>query len=108
MRRAGGNDELSLIEHKAAPRRPQVQIFSHVRFRYCSSFVLMKYRRMHPPRFLSNHRRLDWPDCLLELHCCKGKTVYPVRLLAERSGNLTFADNARGPSQGGYPALTVV
>jgi hypothetical protein len=47
---------------------------------------------MHPPRFLSNHHLLDWPDCFLELHCCKGKTVYPVRMLAERSGNLTFAE----------------
>ena len=47
---------------------------------------------MHPPRFLSNHRLLDWPDCFLELHCCKGKTLYPVRLLAERSGNLTIAE----------------
>jgi hypothetical protein len=33
----------------------------------------------------------DWPDCKLELHCCKGTVVVPVRLLAARHGDLTFA-----------------
>jgi len=47
---------------------------------------------MHPPRFLPSQRLLDWPACFLELHCCKGKSVYPVRLLAERRGNFTFAE----------------
>jgi len=44
----------------------------------------------HAP-FLPTHRLLDWPDCFLELHCCKGMTIYSVRLLAARGGNLTFA-----------------
>lgn len=47
---------------------------------------------MHPPPFLLQHRLMDWPECFLELHCCKGTTVYPVRLLAERRGNPTFAE----------------
>lgn len=46
---------------------------------------------MHPPPFLQSHRLLDWPDTVLELRCCKGVTFYPVRLLAQRSGDLTFA-----------------
>ena len=36
---------------------------------------------MHPPAFRLNHHLSDWPDCCLELHCCRGATVYPVRLL---------------------------
>ncbi len=45
---------------------------------------------MHPPPFLMSHRLLDWPDCHLEVHCCKGVTVWPVRLLHEKHGNHTF------------------
>jgi hypothetical protein len=47
---------------------------------------------VHPPRFLMSHRLLDWPVCSLELHCCKGTVLYPVRLLAEKCGNVTFAE----------------
>ena len=45
---------------------------------------------MHPPPFRPEHRLSDWPDCSLELCCCKGTTVYPVRLLASQHGNPTF------------------
>ena len=47
---------------------------------------------MHPPPFRPAHRLSDWPDCCLELHCCRGATVYPVRLLIKNSGDRTFAD----------------
>ncbi len=44
----------------------------------------------HPPRFLPSHKLSDWPRCSIELHCCKGTTVYPVKLLMERCGDITF------------------
>jgi hypothetical protein len=50
---------------------------------------------MHPPAFSVSHRLSDWPECVLELNCPKpaGRMVqYPVRLLAQRHGNLTFAE----------------
>jgi hypothetical protein len=47
---------------------------------------------VHPPRFLPIHRLSDWPDCYLEVHCCKGIVQMPVRMLIERYGNLTFGD----------------
>ena len=47
---------------------------------------------MHPPPFRPTHHLSDWPDCRLELHCCRGATVYPVRLLMKNSGDRTFAD----------------
>ena len=46
---------------------------------------------MHPPPFRPHQRLSDWPGCILELHCCKGTTRYPVRLLASRHGDCTFA-----------------
>jgi hypothetical protein len=45
---------------------------------------------MHPPPFRLTHRLSDWPDCRLELHCCRGATVYPVRLLMTNSGDPTW------------------
>ena len=45
---------------------------------------------MHPPPFRLTHRLADWPDCRLELHCCRGATVYPVRLLMTGYPGLTF------------------
>jgi len=46
---------------------------------------------MHPPPFRLDHRLSDWPNCRLELQCCKGTVVAPVRLLATQHGNVTFA-----------------
>jgi len=66
----------------------------------------MKDRRMHPPRFLPDHHRLlDWPDCFLEITCCKGTSLWPVRLLAKR-GNPTFRETLarlRCKAGGGRP-----
>jgi hypothetical protein len=45
---------------------------------------------MHPPPFRLDHKLLDWPECRLELHCCKGTVLAPVRLLAAQNGNVTF------------------
>ena len=62
---------------------------------------------MHPPPFRRDHRLSDWPDCHLEVRCCKGTTIYPLRLLAERHGNRTFADllaRLRCSRCGGRPA----
>jgi hypothetical protein len=65
---------------------------------------------MHPPPFRPEHRLSDWPDCSLELHCCnccKGVTVYPVRLLAKQHGNRTFGQllsQLRCKDCGGKPA----
>jgi hypothetical protein len=47
---------------------------------------------MHPSPFHMGHRLSDWPDCRLELHCCRGATIYPVRLLAKDRGDRTFAE----------------
>jgi hypothetical protein len=35
-------------------------------------------RDVHPPRFRRDQRLSDWPDCGLELHCCKGVVINPV------------------------------
>jgi hypothetical protein len=45
---------------------------------------------MHPPPFRLDHRLSDWPACSLELQCCKGATLYPVRLLRQGHGDQTF------------------
>jgi hypothetical protein len=47
---------------------------------------------VHPPRFHLNQRLDDWPRCSVELHCCRGAVVYPVVMLRERCGNITFAN----------------
>jgi hypothetical protein len=47
---------------------------------------------VHPPPFRLAQRLSDWPACNLELNCCGGKTVYPLRLLAQQQGNRTFAE----------------
>jgi len=47
---------------------------------------------MHPPPFRLAHRLSDWPDCRLELHCCQGATIFPLRLLAADRGDRTFAE----------------
>jgi hypothetical protein len=47
---------------------------------------------MHPPRFRLDQRLLDWPECRLELHCCKGTVLAPVRFLATQNGNVTFGE----------------
>jgi hypothetical protein len=45
---------------------------------------------MHPPRFRITHKLSDWPEWVIELHCCGGSVGYPVRLLIQRKGDLTF------------------
>ena len=58
-------------------------------FYFCSHASLLA---MHPPPFLAAHRLSDWPNCRLELHCCKGVTVSPVRVIASNSGDRSFAE----------------
>jgi hypothetical protein len=33
---------------------------------------------------------IDWPACRLELNCCRGQSVLPVRLLLRDHGDRTF------------------
>jgi hypothetical protein len=47
---------------------------------------------MHPPPFRPQHRLSDWPECQLELHCCRGMTLYPVRLMIEQRGDVSFGE----------------
>ena len=47
---------------------------------------------MHPPPFRLAHHLSDWPDCNLELHCCQGTTILPLRLLATKRGDRSFAE----------------
>jgi hypothetical protein len=47
---------------------------------------------MHPPPFHRGQRLLDWPDCRLELNCCRGQSVLPVRMLLRDYGDRTFAE----------------
>jgi hypothetical protein len=46
---------------------------------------------MHPPAFRAAHHLSDWPECRLELNCCRGQIVIPVRLLMREHGDQTFA-----------------
>jgi hypothetical protein len=46
---------------------------------------------MHPPAFRASHHLSDWPECRLELTCCRGQVVIPVRLLMRQHGDPTFA-----------------
>jgi hypothetical protein len=53
---------------------------------------------MPPPLFRKTHRLSDWPECVIELHClhCLGGSVgYPVRLLIQRQGDMTFENLLR-------------
>jgi hypothetical protein len=45
---------------------------------------------MHPPLFRKSQRLSDWPECVIELHCCGGSVGYPVRLLMKRKGDMAF------------------
>ena len=56
----------------------------------CSSSVLPSRYGMHPPLFCVQHHLSDWPECVIELHCCAGSVGYPVRLLMQRRGGITF------------------
>ena|GEM_PF-5905041 len=47
---------------------------------------------MHPARFRLADRLLDRPECRLEITCCRGRVLYPMRLLALRKGNVTFEE----------------
>jgi hypothetical protein len=40
-----------------------------------------------PPFRLERHLS-DWPDCRLELHCCRGTTSLPLRLLSKKHGDI--------------------
>ena len=47
---------------------------------------------MHPPPFRLDHPQLsNWPGCSLELHCCKGIVLYPIRVLLAQRGDRSFA-----------------
>ena len=47
---------------------------------------------MHPPQFRPGQKLLDWPNCWLELRCiCPNTSMYPLKLMAKRHGNLTFS-----------------
>lgn len=62
---------------------------------------------MHPPPFLPTHLLSDWPDCKLELGCCGGTTLLPVRLLITEHGDRPFAEiltRLRCGKCGGHPA----
>src|ERR1051326_4653958 len=62
---------------------------------------------MHPPPFRPDHHLSDWPDCRLELWCCKGTVGYPDKLLIQRNGDRTFAEvlnRLRCSACGGKPA----
>jgi hypothetical protein len=50
---------------------------------------------MHPPGFRHAHRLSDWPDCRLEVVCCRGSTVLPIRMLIKHHGDLSFQDVIR-------------
>jgi hypothetical protein len=45
---------------------------------------------MHPPPLRLDHRLSDWPECCLEVHCCKGTVMFPTKLLIERHGDRTL------------------
>lgn len=47
---------------------------------------------MHPPEFRRDQHLSDWPACHLELRCCKGVTLYPMRLLTINWGDRTFEE----------------
>jgi hypothetical protein len=47
---------------------------------------------VHPPPFRRQQRLSDWSDCRLELHCCRGQSVIPVRLLIRDHGDRTFIE----------------
>jgi hypothetical protein len=49
---------------------------------------------MHPPLFRLAHRLSDWPDCRLELKCCRGVTTLPLLLLLlmKERGDRTLAE----------------
>jgi hypothetical protein len=46
---------------------------------------------MHPPPFRLSQKLSDWPACSLELNCCKGRGVYPLRLMMRELSDRTFA-----------------
>jgi hypothetical protein len=46
---------------------------------------------MHPPAFRASHHLSDWSECRLELNCCRGQVIIPVRLLIRQHGDPTFA-----------------
>jgi len=50
---------------------------------------------MHPPPFRIDHHLSDWPACRLELTCCAGQTVVPLRVLTSHYGDPTFAEILR-------------
>jgi hypothetical protein len=62
---------------------------------------------MHPPPLLPTHHLSDWPDCQLEMHCCKGVSLYPTKLLIEKRGDLLIrlaVDKLRCAACGKKPA----
>jgi hypothetical protein len=47
---------------------------------------------MHPPAFRHSHYLSDWPSCGVEVICCRGTTVIPVKMLIRDHGDRTFED----------------
>jgi hypothetical protein len=52
-------------------------------------------RGRHPPRFSFDQQFFDWPECALELACCKGVTLMSLRRLFLKQGDCTFTDLLR-------------
>ena len=62
---------------------------------------------MHPPAYRPDHLLSDWPACHLEIHCCKGQTLVPIRLLIATHGDRSFTSllaRLRCSRCGGRPA----
>ena len=46
---------------------------------------------VHPIPFCLDHHLSNWPECSLEMHCCTGSVVFPVRLMMRQRGDVTLA-----------------
>jgi hypothetical protein len=68
---------------------------------------LKNSQAMHPRCFSFEQTLSDWPACILELTCCKGTILMPVRLLLRKHGDRTFNDllqRLRCEKSGRHPA----
>jgi hypothetical protein len=43
------------------------------------------------PAFRASHLLSDWPSCQIEIHCCRGVTIIPIRRLMLDHGDPTFS-----------------
>jgi hypothetical protein len=94
--RRGRTDEAGLIRDSdplpGAARMTWVAARTPIKPRptRCVLFSFWQAGTVHPPPFRPEHRFSDWPDCSLELHCCKGVVLLPLRLLLMKRGDRTF------------------